>query len=215
MSIIAILNEKGGSGKTTLSENLAHAFAVTGQSVLLVDLDPQGNASDWYSIIPPERRPPFEVVELNQTLLLRRARALRREYDVVIIDGQARLTAMNRAPVAVADLVLIPVQPSPNDVWSSDSVVGIIRKRQEETGGRPLASFVVSRAIRNTTLEAGLREGLARYGLPVLQAGTAQGVVYPMRTALGQTVFDGRRTRARGDIEAIRDEIQELLDDNI
>jgi Mrp family chromosome partitioning ATPase len=53
--VIAVVNQKGGVGKTTSAVNLAACFAVSERSTLLIDLDPQGNASSAYGITNPER----------------------------------------------------------------------------------------------------------------------------------------------------------------
>ena len=63
MTVIAVCNQKGGSGKTTLAINLDRAFAADGMGVLLLDIDPQGSALDWGSI-DPATGPPFEVAEI-------------------------------------------------------------------------------------------------------------------------------------------------------
>ena len=210
MTVIAVCNQKGGSGKTTVAINLAGAFAADGMAVLLLDMDPQGSALDWGSI-QPAPPPPFEVTEMDRSQLLRQARLLRREYDIIVIDCPAKFTDSTSAAIRVADFVLIPVQPSPFDVWASDAVTELVKTRQEATGGGPLAACIISRAISNTSLQRSIATALEDYGLPVLRSGTTQRVAYATTAAQGKTVFEGRPTVARKEMESIRDEIKEMM----
>ena len=210
MPTIAVCNQKGGCGKTTLAINLAQAFVIDGLGVLLVDLDPQGSASDWRSIAPAPG-PDFEVQEMERGHLLRQARALRRQFDVVLIDCPPQFSEPSAAAIRVADLVLVPVQPSPFDVWATDAIVELIQARQTASGGQPKAAYVVSRAISNTALQRSLAEALGKQDLPMLATGTTQRVVYAATASEGKTVFDGRPSVARREMEAIRDEIKEML----
>ena len=210
MAVIAVCNQKGGSGKTTVAINLAGAFAAVGMAVLLLDMDPQGSALDWGSIQPP-LPPPFKVTEMHRSQLLRQARLLRREYEAIVIDCPAKFTDSTSAAIRVADFVLIPVQPSPFDVWASDAVTELVKTRQEATGGTPLAACLISRAISNTSLQRSIATALEDYGLPVLRSGTTQRVAYATTAAQGKTVFEGRSTVARREMESIRDEIKEMI----
>ena len=213
MPIIAVCNQKGGCGKTTIAINLAQAFVIEGLRVLLLDMDAQGSAADWRSI-DPGLDPAFQVQEMERNDLLRRARTLRQQYDVVIIDCPPQYAATSSAAIRVADFVLVPVQPSPFDVWSTSAIVDLIQARQEATKGVPRAAYVVSRAISNTALHRSLAEALSQQSLPALSAGTTQRVAYATMAAQGKTVFDGRPTVARREIEAIRDEVKEILNDD-
>jgi chromosome partitioning protein len=211
MAIIAVCNQKGGCGKTTIAVNLAQAFVTDGSEVLLLDLDPQGSASEWRS---RTQAPAFEVREMEREELLNQARHLRRQHEVIIIDCPPQYAEPSSAAIRVADLVLVPVQPSPLDVWSTSAIVELIQARQEVAGGQPRAAYVVSRAISNTALKRALTEALAQEDLPVLGTGTTQRVIYATSASRGGTVFDGRANPARREMEGIRDDLKEMLNDH-
>lgn len=205
---IAILNQKGGSGKTTIATNLAHAFVLDGDKVLLVDSDPQGSARDWHQANDGEI---FPVVGLDRETLPKDLPAISRGYDWIILDGAPQLAKMAAAAVKTADFVLIPVQPSPYDVWAAADLVEIVKTRQTITDGKLKAAFVVSRAIVNTRLSREVVEALDAYGLPVLNARTTQRVLYSDSASSGQTVFVQPEGPAALEISALRDEIKNLV----
>ena len=208
MRVIAVLQYKGGAGKTTLSINLAHALARDGSKVLLVDGDPQGSARDWSaqnggSLLP--------VVGLDRETLPSDLNAISHGYDWAVIDGAPHSRKLATAAIKAADLVLIPVQPSPYDLWASVDLVETLKTRQEITDGKPLAAFVISRAIRKSRLERNITEVLQDLGLPLLEAGTTQRVAYPTTAAAGQTAFRDPNGEAAQEIEAIAQEVKKIL----
>lgn len=207
-TVIAVLNQKGGSGKTTIATNLAHALKRDGYTVLLVDSDPQGSARDWNeasggNIIP--------VVGLDRETLAKDLQAISQGYDWIVIDGAPQIVKLSAAAVKAADLILIPVQPSPYDIWACADLVDIIAARREVTNGKPKAAFVISRAIKNTKLSGEINQALSDYGLPVLKAGTTQRVVYPTTAAEGLTVFSDPSSDAAREINALKKEVLEVL----
>jgi chromosome partitioning protein len=208
MPTIAVLNQKGGAGKTTIAINLAHSLQLEGHKVLLVDSDPQGSARDWNEeneggVIP--------VVGLDRETLPKDLAAISSGYDYVVIDGAPQIARLAAAAVKAADMVIIPCQPSPYDIWAAADLVDVIKARQDVTDGKPKAAFVVSRAIKNTKLGKEILEALDGYELPVFQSSTTQRVAYPTTAAEGKTVFIEPESAAAREIMAIREEIKGCL----
>lgn len=206
--VIAVLNQKGGSGKTTIAINLAHALKLAGSNVLLVDSDPQGSARDWNEANQGHVLP---VVGLDRETLPTDLAAIAGGYDYVVIDGAPQIAKLAAAAIKCADLVLIPVQPSPFDIWATADLVELIKTRQAITEGKPQAAFVISRAIKHTKLSQEVNEALEGYELPILEQGTSQRVIYPTAASTGQTVFSEQGNPAIEEIEALAQEVLELL----
>lgn len=209
MKCIAVLNPKGGSGKTTLTTHLARVFHDRGAKVLLVDSDPQGSASDWHAVRDDN---PVSFLAYGRPENMKALPAVAAPYDYVFIDGAAKLESMIAAAVKLADAVLIPVQPSPYDIWAASDLVDLIKARQEVAEGKPQAAFLISRAIKRTLLGQEATAALAEYDLPVFSAMTTQRQVYPRTASEGRTVFDTDAPEAAAEIAAIADELGEFLE---
>ena len=186
MHVIAVLNQKGGSGKTTIATHLARSLQLDGDSVLLVDSDPQGSARDWAAV---REEQPVTVVGIDRPTIERDLKQIARK-DFVVIDGAPQAADLAVSALKAADFVLIPVQPSPYDIWATAELVDLVKQRIELTDGRLQAAFVVSRAIKGTRIGGEVAEALAGYDLPVLQARITQRVSYPVTASAGTTVLD-------------------------
>jgi chromosome partitioning protein len=208
MPIISVLNQKGGSGKTTIATNVAHALSLEGEKVLLVDSDPQGSARDWSEANEGELLP---VVGLDRETLAKDLLRISEGYQWVIVDGAPQLARMAAAAVKVSDMVLIPVQPSPYDIWATADLVEIVKARQEVTNGSPKAAFVISRAIKNTKLGKEVGNALSEYEIPILKSVITQLVVYPTTASKGLSVLHGADTTAIAEIKSLLTEIKEFL----
>jgi chromosome partitioning protein len=210
--IVAFLNQKGGSGKTTIATNVAEALSRRGFNVILADTDPQGSARDWKAASESEEG--VAVVGFDRAQLIARdLPAVARGADFVIIDGAPQVKDLAASAIKAADLVIIPVQPSPYDIWATADLTDLIRSRQEVADGKPKAGFLISRAIKNTKLSREITEALEVYGLPILKSGTTQRVIYPAAAAEGKSVLDSGDAVALSEVENIASEVLQWLAD--
>jgi chromosome partitioning protein len=186
--IIGVLNQKGGVGKTTISVNLAAALVKHGRRVLLVDADPQGSALAWSSL--RESEPLFPVIGMAKPTLHRELPNLAKGYDVVVIDGAPRVNELARAAMLASDLVLIPVQPSPYDVWASADTVRLVREAQQFRAGIR-AVFLINRRIAKTAIGRDVASALSQFeDVPVLKTALGQRVIFAESAARGLSVVE-------------------------
>ena len=209
--ILAFLNQKGGVGKTTLALHLAGAWAAQGRRVILIDADPQGSALDWSQRRGHEGLPRlFSTIGLARDTLHREAPELARDADHVVIDGPPRVAGLMRSALLAADLVLIPVQPSPFDGWASAEMLALLREARIY---RPelAARFVLNRCGARTVIARETAETLADHDPPLLAATIGQRVVFADAAQSGRLAseIDGDSPAAR-EIAALAAEIDRL-----
>ena len=207
--IIGVLNQKGGVGKTTLSVNLAASFSRAGARVLLIDADPQGSALDWAAA--REAEPLFSVVGLPRATVHKEITQIGQGYDYIIIDSPPRVTDLARSAIMASDLILIPVQPSPYDIWAADEIVKLIDEARIYKENLKSA-FVINRKILNTAIGRDVREALEVYPVPSFEASVTQRVIFAEAAAQGKAVYEiDEKGIAAKEIEAIVKEIMEFI----
>jgi len=184
---IGLLNQKGGVGKTTLAVNLAHAFVLEGKQVILIDADPQGSALDWAAA--RQQEPLFPVVGLPKASIHKELPAVSKSYSMAIIDGPPRVYDVARSAIMASNLILIPVQPSPYDVWAAKEIVDLVREAEVYKPDLK-AAFVINRKIVNTALGRDVVEALADFKLPIMKTAICQRIVWAESAAQGKSIFE-------------------------
>ena len=204
--IVGILSQKGGVGKSTISINLAATLASRGKRVLLIDADPQGSAMAWSSA--REGDPLFPVIGMAKPTLHKDLPEVARDYDHVIIDGAPRVNDLGRAAIIASDLVVIPVQPSPYDVWAAAETVQLVREAQQFKTNLK-AVFVINRKIANTAIGRDVVGALGQFDdVPVLATALTQRVVYAESAGAGLSVAEAAPgSEGAREVERLADEI--------
>ena len=209
--IIALLNQKGGVGKTTLALHLAGYWARQAKRVILVDADPQGSALDWSDQRAKEGLPRlFGVIGLARDTLHQEAPELARDARHLIIDGPPRIAGLMRSALLAADIVLIPAQPSPFDGWASGEMLKLIA---EARIFRPqlIARFVLNRCGARTLIARDTAEFLADHDPPALGATVGQRVSFADAARSGRLVSElDCGGLAAGEIAALASEIERI-----
>jgi len=210
--IISLLNQKGGVGKTTLAVHLATALAQRNKKILLVDADPQGSSLDWSLSRSEDDAALISVIGMPKAIIHKELPKISTDFDFVVIDGAPRVYEVARSAIVASDLVLIPVQPSPYDIWAAKEIVDLIKELTHFKENLK-AAFVINRKIVNSAIGRDVVETLAEYEIPVLKSHICQRVSFAESAAIGSTVLEtGAENQASQEIEALTKEIMELME---
>lgn len=211
--ILTICNQKGGSGKTTVTMQLAASFARRGFGVLVVDADPQGTATRWAASAPDEKPFPASVVGLAATggKVHREVAKFVDKYDLIIIDcPPAADSPIPQSALLVSDVALVPLVPSPLDLWASVGIREVIA-RMSDTNETLVARLLLNQAQPQQNLTREILEVLSEFGIPLCQTSWGQRTAFRQSGAWGGSVFDLDNKLAVSDVNCLSDELEELL----
>lgn len=204
--VTAVINQKGGAGKTTLAMNLAAGLARRGETVV-IDLDPQGSSLQWAS----QGSAPFPatVKQIGGKWDARSLHQNYRAYQHLVLDCPPSVEShASQQALRACDVALIPVLPSPVDIWASLRLPQEIEEARRVNPG--LRAFLVLNQLEpKSALSAAMHEALAEFGVPVLTAVVRRRAAYRSAALEGVSVYQmgSRGAQAAAEIEAIIDEV--------
>jgi len=205
MSIIAIVGNKGGAGKTTLSVNIASGLNNKSRTAV-IDADPQRSSLQWRAFSDSNA---VSVYEANEELG-EQAQALKQEYDRIIIDCPPSVFApQTNEALVISNCAVIPVQPSPMDLWATVHIAEAVEKARETNPGlKPL--LVINQLEPRTILSRLVREAVKEIGIPVADAMIRRRAIFRSSALEGKSIYEvGKRgDQAKEEIEQL---IQEIL----
>lgn len=203
-AVITFAQQKGGSGKTTLLTCLAHAFSEAGKSVAVADLDPQGSLAAWLKL---GQMKDLALIETASYRVAGDLRSAKSAHDIVLVDCPGSASPLLEAAIRESDLVLIPCQTSPMDIWATGAIIDMAQ--DEKTPVRVVLNRVAprGRAAQDT------RDQLAKAGTPVLNAQFGNRVAFVNGFAAGQSPLSmpGQQV-AKGEIAEFAKEVLAHLD---
>jgi len=207
-NVFSISNQKGGTGKTTLSMNFAAGLARRGRT-LIIDADPQRSAGQWKSLATDKRPFPVSVIAVAGNLASE-INQFRQDYQYIVIDCPPTLeTEMIKQAMSASDMVLIPVLPSPVDLWASVRLAEAI-EQSKISNPKLLAYLVINQLEPRNALSRAMQQALAEFDIPSLKNGVRRRAIYRSSAIEGASVFcmGKRGDAAAQEIESI---IEELL----
>ena len=217
--VIAVVNQKGGAGKTTLTMQLAGSIAKRGMKVLVVDTDPQGTATRWASSAPEDTPFPAAVIGLSAAggKVHREIIKFKDDYDVIIIDCPPAVDSpVPQSALLISDLALVPVIPSPPNLWSGIAIRKLIENLSVVNDSLQTRIIINDLEPRTSIAKAAL-EILPEFGVPIMKTVLHHRTAYRQSAAFGGTVHDlGSRAKdAEAEVEAFADEVLALIKEKV
>ena len=209
--ILTVAQQKGGAGKTTLAAHLAVAIAESGKTVAVVDIDPQASLSSWWEMreelgLPApsngKGKGSLSVHRITGWRTANEVEKLARDHDVVVVDSPPHAETEAKIAVRVADLVLVPLQPSPMDFWATQATLDLAKSEKTD------ALLVLNRVPPRAALTEAMTAKIKEMGAKVAKAQIGN------RVALAASLLEGKgvseyqkRGTAAAEIKALAAEV--------
>lgn len=209
--ILTVAQQKGGAGKTTLAAHLAVAIAETGKTVAVIDIDPQASLSSWWEMREELGLPEptngkgkggLSVHRITGWRTANEVEKLARDHDVVVVDSPPHAETEAKIAVRIADLVLVPLQPSPMDFWATQATLDLAKSEKTP------ALLVLNRVPPRASLTESMTAKIGEMGAKVAKAQIGN------RVALAASLLEGKgvseyqkRGTAAAEIKALAAEV--------
>ena len=203
--VITIAQHKGGAGKTTFAAQLAAALDESGARVITLDVDPQGSLTQWQETRTAKlgRRNKIAHLQLQGWKVMRELNRLVHDFDFVIIDTPPHAESESSIAIRQADLVLIPIQPSPLDIWACAPTLKLVLQEK-----RPLM-IALNRVPPRAKLNTLIMDKLESMNIPVSRQTLGNRVAYSGSIMQGLGVVESEPRSAAAD--EVRKLLAELL----
>jgi len=205
--ILAVAQQKGGAGKTTIAVQLGVWWATKGKKVALLDVDPQGSMNAWHGLRAEAGidGSPF-ASDVAGWKLSSEIDRLKRENDLIIVDTPPHAETDARVAVRAAELILVPVQPSPMDWWATKPTLDMAAKEKTKS------LLILNRLPARGKLADAIRAKIEEQGLPLAKASLGNRSAFAVSMMAGKGVAETQpKGTAAAEIEALAEEIESLL----
>lgn len=203
--VFTVAQQKGGAGKSTLAAHLAVCWSIQGKRVALVDIDPQGSLANWHAVREETMGAGETGLTFDQVTGWRTQRAvetLARDHDVVVIDSPPHAETEAKIAIRAADLVVVPSQPSPLDVWATVPTLEVAAKEKTQV------VIALNRVPPRASLTGDMMARLKDYDVALAEAPVGNRVLFASAMAEGRTALEVRpSSTAAGEIRALADEL--------
>ena len=204
-TVITIAQQKGGAGKTTLAAHLAIAWAGQGRNVALVDIDPQGSLAAWHALRTErlgDGKTGLAFAAITGWRTAAEVERRTRDHDIVVIDSPPHAETEAKLAIRAAHLVVMPVQPSPMDVWATQPTLDLARQE------RVKVLLVLNRVPSRANLTAAMLARLADLGADVADSRIGNRVALATALAEGRGITEAApSSRAAEEVVAAAEEI--------
>lgn len=212
--VISITNMKGGVGKSTVTQNLAVCFAHKGYTTCIVDTDFELQTSTKWAAERPDDLPPVPTYAVRNDELSKRVVALKKDFDIVIIDGTPALFELSTRAIILSDVVILPILPSIADIWTLEKFMSgyeEARSAKESMGATVKAYILLNKFNDNLNLDKEAVEVLRGFEIPVLTANLASRIAYREVMPQGRGVIEYRDKKAKDEMTDVADEIENII----
>ena len=210
--IIAVTNLKGGVGKSTVAQNLAVCFAHAGKKVCILDTDLKQRTSMRWAGERAENLPPVIVSGVEEKQLTQQAEALKKIYDVIIIDGRPDLAILATKTIAISDVVVVPITAKSADIWSLQNFMEWYERVSEEVltiTGKQIKAFLMLNMYKgNRAITKDIEQYLSELSIELLDNRLADRASYIEAMTLGMGVFEyPKDAKAKEEMKRVFEEI--------